>query len=1423
MTNIIGDGRVDGWEIVPGTFPSVTVTKGSGFIDQFYVTTFDDQVFTVASSSITSFYAQRRVGISSILGPLSDIASLTYADSSTPSTTTGFTATDPTAIGVDTFFNVELNWTANTEIDLDHYEIERTITPPTGYDLVVTVDKSLTTFIDPVDEDDTYSYFLYAVDQSGFRSSPASASHTVLLSPDLPPNPMNVSIRTSEGAINVLWKRPVTLPFAQIDSWEVSWVRLNSDSTEIAATAQSRVVSASNMFTRIDNLSNGELYNVTIKTVDIKGRGSDGITKTIAPVLLLAPKDPENISVVEVELVPENIIISLTWTDGTDEYDPLIPYRYNIYITVDGEQESSVINVPIGELEQQIELYTFDGFSFFAIKQNTLVTFRLTSVSQSGQESKGNYLRFFTANFKQPLPVGNLQSTFDADLGEITVTWDNQPDAADINISILDDDLDSDYPVTEIVDKRLGRIEFFRLSAELNHSYTITVTPFDTEEVAGPSDVTVEITLISGGFAPPALPRDFSPQAGDRSVSFTWLASPEISVVSYRIYKKIGTITTAASDWILLDIVPNTINNFEDFGLDNDQVYSYYVTSIDLYGQESLHLPDGAVNLNFIEITPKASGIIVEPDNVQLSLINDDILVVWDSLLEEFDSYEIKRSVGNRHLWETIATVDRNTTSYLDEGVPLIDGTTFYYMVGKTLNDTDIVVQISNIAPENSILLGKLTVTPTAFGTLDVTDRRDLLNLEDPIGEFTTARLLAHKHKELSKFDPDRIDLRPELIVTDWKTVDGRIFTTEELDINGTGFVVKINGRFPEVFFDVDTVTRRIIFSEAIVATDDSGNVTEDLPSIEMRVLGVEEVQNVLLEGHFDKIHARQVGFGRLNKEQMATINHEGRIREVLLPKTFNLERFSNHTFIIPQGSDDSTKNFGVGTTFFSVIEGDGLVDEVIDWDQEDEGTSVGFRLPSFATDTSSNLTSTVDTAEVTEDEFFQSEKSYAFAFEFEDTSPARWVRITSLNAPIKPNPVVDLKKRLKFKILTKDISVYVSLGIREITSETAETGSDGGIEGPVEWVGVSEIITDINGNTAPKGKLITASQNWQEIEFDLEKDTVQPFSDDSNGILEGKLGVLEHLAFTIVPEQTNPDGPILIWIDKLEQVDDVLVAGTSQGILLSRDFGTSWNSVRFVETPIHKFYRAINNQFIWAVGANTVLLATDLENWFETSGLTGVQYIRDIAEDEFGNMYVSTDKGVYWFEIGLLNSFSSWRQTQPITAFSTDCYGLYHNPISSGIDEIWVSTEVGIFKTRDLGQTWEDTNMSTQGLPAFQFINISSNPLLPNIICTTRKHVLRKLGAETDFSVLANFEVQHNIFDIWVFEYFSGKLYVSTGKGVYSNAIDELFVPGINTAFVRVLPGLDVNGRVGVAFGLDAVQIGSSIRSRCSTNRRQY
>jgi len=451
------------------------------------------------------------------------------------------------------------------------------------------------------------------------------------------------------------------------------------------------------------------------------------------------------------------------------------------------------------------------------------------------------------------------------------------------------------------------------------------------------------------------------------------------------------------------------------------------------------------------------------------------------------------------------------------------------------------------------------------------------------------------------------------------------------------------------------------------------------------------------------------------------------------------------------------------------------------------------------------DMTYVIDTAEINSDPGgFQSEKSYKFAFEFEDNASTRWVQIRSFNTPIKPNPILDLSKRLRFRILIEGGSVYLTLGIREITRTDATVGDDGGTIGPIEWVGADQLETDNLGNVAPIGILIKESSEWQEIDIDLQKANIVSFENGNNS-LETGFGVLEHLAFTINPISSNPTGPFIIFIDKLEQLSDLLVSGTSQGILISNDFGSNWELSRFTDTPVHKFFKAKNNRFIWAISATEVLLSIDPAFWFVASGIEGVQYIRDITEDNEGNIFISTDKGVYWLEISLITTFSVFRQTQPINAFSTDAYALYHNAVASGIDEIWVSTELGLYKTEDKGNTWEDTGLRTGGLVSFEIINIGNDTL----ISITRKHVLRKQRNGV-FQVIADFEQQHDIFDIWTMAFFSGRLYISTGHGVFSNDIDELFNSEVSTiTFEKVFEGLNINTFIRIAFGLDVISLG--------------
>ncbi len=1814
VSEIIGDGRIEGWNISTQSFPTVTVTKGNGLIDGFYVNTFNDTSYTLSPNGSFHFFAQRRVGTIGIEGPKSDVTSISYVDAGPPSTPTDLSISSPELSSDRYSYSILLAWSGVNDIDLDHYEIYRNISGG-DYQLIDTT--NLTSYEDLISEDSVYSYRIFAVDQSGNQStSPLEGTVSTPVSPTLPPDPIEVLMPTSESGINILWHRPPSFDFDFISHWLIRYVRLDTDGSPSGDIYE--LITEKNLYNeRIDNLISGQKYKVSIHTVDTHGRVSLGISKNVLPQPSPAPRDPQGIAFSFSE-GQYGVKVSLSWTSGDNEYDPATSYRYKIYPQIGNENEALSIDVPPGLTEEEISLYTFGGAEYSVIPENTLVTFRITALDSYGMESFGNYIRMVTPLFRLPKTLANIQTEFDVDTRELVVTWDNQSDTSYVNIRILDDDLEGNYPdgeEDEIVNSDIGLSErYVYQDAEVGHKYTVIITPYNIEGASGNSSTSVELTLVASSLPDPEPPLQVEITASDKQVLITWEKSTSNFVSGYNLYKKTGEVTLDENDWILIDSMDVNVTRFTDYGLQNDQSYSYYITSTDIYDRESDHLPDGAVNLNFVTITPKQQGAITEPTNVVATFDGTNIILTWDSLLEEFDAFTIYRSINNLHQWESISTVDKDTFTYTDTSFPLIDGTTYYYVVDKTVDDADIVVQTSSSAPENSICLGEISLGVDSFNSPDQSCVRDIKDLVDPLTDYVSDLILSHKHLGTGGYAPDRIDLDSEIVITDWEPTDnGRIWTTTE-DIFGGTYLVKVNGRFPKVFFQVDAINQQIIFSESISESSE----------IEMRVLGIEEVQGALGAFRFDNIHARQIQFGQINLEQLPPISHEGRIREKLFPNRYLLERYNNHSFIVPQDNTDPTKTFGDGTAFYSIIDSDGRIKEIIDFDQYDDGLLVGFQKPDYSAETLLNLKQnaktfelglstdnanyivfdddvlftytnitnslecltitglskkgtvgrltsgtytnavktfafdnhnkilygfrpiddvlhfinpvtgeslnsisisgiesgtgsheifyvshlntlylqqsygagqrqlyTIDTStgqatklgqfsssfaahmgaysadshkvyshypsrfcelnlstaacdsfvsligpalypatyksdnqtiygvnfgsiltytnfipsistvtkstlgsipasmdidalgaprgdwwqsgpdairlgdfigattevylrfpidaptssvissaelsftgyggdnthETSNGDFvklqisaikpdqygedvdasdsvisvlptignvvwtpgmwekeesssrtsvnissiiqsfidddsyfegkhvilkihtlsttssghnrsaysygdsekspklhvnyvlsssevnsdpggFQSEKSYHFQFEFEDTDPTRWVQLTTNNSPVKPNPVIDLTKRLRFRAKLNTGSLRLAFGIREISSTTLSTGEDGGTSGSIEWVGIDEILINDDGDVSPVGStIISSGDDWQEIDIDLQLAKTLSY-DGGNGVLSLGLGTLEHLAVSIYPDDL-PTEPIDLYIDKLEQVDDLIVAGTSQGILTSGDFGVEWQMSRLTSTPVHKFYRANNNSFLWAITADETLFAVDPQFWFAVGGTTGVQFIKDIAEDIEGNMYISTDKGVYFFEIALVYNFANFRQTQPVTAFTTDCYGLYHNALSSGQDEIWVSTEIGVYKTSDYGRTWQDSGMSTGGLVAYQFLNISSDLMSPNILAITRKHLLRKLPGESDFSIIANFEEQHGIFDLWKMEYFGGKVYISTGSGVFSHSSEDLFSYAMtDVSFEKVLPGLDIDGNVVTSFGLDKVKV---------------
>lgn len=126
---------------------------------------------------------------------------------------------------------------------------------------------------------------------------------------------------------------------------------------------------------------------------------------------------------------------------------------------------------------------------------------------------------------------------------------------------------------------------------------------------------------------------------------------------------------------------------------------------------------------------------------------------------------------------------------------------------------------------------------------------------------------------------------------------------------------------------------------------------------------------------------------------------------------------------------------------------------------------------------------------------------------------------------------------------------IRLTVGLRE-TRTSAPVGGDGGLVGPIEWLGATTII-----DGAPRGKLISPSREWQTVVFNPATDPILPGTPDANGILDCGLTrkcVLESLA--VVRDSNPPDtGPYTLYIDNIASgttmiaVFDDYPAGTEQ------------------------------------------------------------------------------------------------------------------------------------------------------------------------------------------------------------------------------------------------------------------------------------
>lgn len=198
------------------------------------------------------------------------------------------------------------------------------------------------------------------------------------------------------------------------------------------------------------------------------------------------------------------------------------------------------------------------------------------------------------------------------------------------------------------------------------------------------------------------------------------------------------------------------------------------------------------------------------------------------------------------------------------------------------------------------------------------------------------------------------------------------------------------------------------------------------------------------------------------------------------------------------------------------------------DFEEYANETAVMFRLPRFSGSTSAHLTATPDLCRVITAQAYSGSKLCRAEWAFVDTTPQRWLRLTTSNTANLPNPTVDLTRPIRLRVrLNNAGSLRVCLGIRE-TGIDVPIGADGGKTGTIEWLGATSVV-----NGAPQGTLITVpAGQWQILTFNPLSDPAAAFTGDGVLSAANNKGVLEHVAFAAA----DSEGPFSVDLDLFEQ-----------------------------------------------------------------------------------------------------------------------------------------------------------------------------------------------------------------------------------------------------------------------------------------------
>lgn len=923
MSDIIGDGRILGYDISVKTASEflLTITKGTAIIDRFVTQTYGNIDFYISDNKDAYIYLRRKQNVLGGFGGYSNIGTVTPTDVTAPATVTGLAYT-----GV-TYSTISLSWDENSEVDFSEYIVTRSTN---NIDFTEIARLSTNSYTDTgLDENTTYYYKIQSSDLTGNLSA-ATAALMIRTNKNLtvPLPPTGLLAFNSNETIQLVWNKS---EFGNLNRYEVRYVQLLPNN-QPSGSYTTLNVSTSKGGVVIKGLTNGKRYRFEVYSVSNNEVYSSAVSTNASPLYNTGPSEVSEFNVDYSPGVNDDfeIVANLSWIPNLDPYvEPPAGYEITVFAGFNNIITSEPIIV-IDSFNRDIKLLSYlnadDELQYISLSEVQRYVYVIKTIDSEGIRSNGVVVTTTTPSFKKPPKPSNLRFV-ENDNGDIFASWLNSfSEYFDHNIVRVTEQLPGAGSASPFIgDTDIGRAVSYTIGDSATTSgatYTLYLTAVDR---FGNSSDTIEssVTLAdSSSVSRPGVPEGQFAASGDGVIILRWDPMNDDLISQYKIWRSDGDIRVSSSSFSVLNTISSTEDEYKDFTIEDGTQYYYFVTAVDIFGQESFNpVDDGFISYKFMFGKSTISNSLGSVAISSVSQSGHDAIITWGAVAGDFDGYEIQRSTGNNYQFEIIGYANKSATSFTDEDALLVGGTAYNYLVRRYRNEAEILVSESSSTPTGSIVIGYVESLNGSI-TIDQEIVNELLNMRDPIVRETAIQVNAHKHTidPVSGIDR-RIDLSSNIIITDWETNDYKTFTTDE-DITGaSAFILRINGSVNNAFFqDEDGNIDQSLVAQVenglpplLYEISSSGSITFESPlyddsgvqgvtpyssepELMLTLVDVSEVTGIVPASRVSSFSATQVDTGEFDKRQLPSLHHDGRIGENLIPDqraTFTNDNFT--------------------------------------------------------------------------------------------------------------------------------------------------------------------------------------------------------------------------------------------------------------------------------------------------------------------------------------------------------------------------------------------------------------------------------------------------------------------------------------------------------------------------------------------------